>query len=262
MSAPVLGIPVGTKQTGQRVDFRPTQFDLAIETKGYLLAWTSASICPCISPVPQSQQPDPNCTLCDGSGWVYFGPGSDQDLSEYVFTDLQQSILTNTSARVIRGIITNIANKQDQLDKVSNWVDGSMRLTVRPENKIGFWDRFVGLNCNIIYSESAKADGSALLTPRYPIVEMTQIRSITTVYTLGTDYEITTSGNVSWLLTPPVADTVLALHYTCHPTWLVVNHPHSSRVTSRLFKTPTPNTPTGNAVDLPTQASVMYEFLT
>ena len=144
MVAPVLGIPVGEKQTGQRVDFKPSKFDLLIETKGYLLAWTRAAICACRSDVPQSDQPDPNCSLCDGSGWTYFGPATPQDLSEYTFTDLQQSILTASGAMVIRGVITNITNKQDQLNNISNWVEGSMRCTVRPENKIGYHDRLVG----------------------------------------------------------------------------------------------------------------------
>ena len=34
MVAPVIGVPSGVKQNGQRVDFRNKQFDLAIETKG------------------------------------------------------------------------------------------------------------------------------------------------------------------------------------------------------------------------------------
>jgi len=261
MVAPVLGIPVGTKQTGQRVDFRPTQFDLLIETKGYLLAWTRMSICPCTSGSPQSDQPDPNCTLCDGSGLLYFGSDTAQDLTDYTFTDLQQSILDDSGALVIRGVITNMSSKQDRIDKASNWVEGSMSLSVRAENKIGHFDRLVALDAKVVYTEHIKADGTALTKPRYPIVEMSQIRSLGTSYVLDTDYELTASGSISWLLTPPAEDTVLSLHYICHPTWIVVDHPHVARVTSRIFKTPTPTTPTGDAVDLPTQATVLYEFL-
>jgi len=260
MTAPVLGIPAGMKQTGQRVDFRPGQFDLVIETKGYLLAWTRSSICPCSNPVDQSQQPDPNCSLCDGQGWIYFG-GEAQDLSDYTFTTLQQSILTDTDAMVIRGIITNITNKQDQLNDVSNWVDGTMRLTVRPENKLGYLDRVVGLDVLIVYSEHIKADGTATMIPRYPIVEVNQIRSESTVYVEDTDYEINDVGNIIWMLTPPVVDTLLSVHYHCHPTWLITDHPHSARMTTQMYKTPTPITPTGDPRDLPTQAMVLYEFL-
>ena len=91
---------------------------------------------------------------------------------------------------------------------------------------------------------------------------MNQLRSESTVYVLDTDFEITTNGNISWLTGPPANNTDLSLHYLCHPTWLVVDHPHTARVSSRLFKTPTPTTPTGNAIDMPTQALVLYEFLT
>jgi len=258
MVAPVIGVPSGVKQNGQRVDFRNKQFDLVIETKGYLLAWTRATICPCKNDI--SEQPDPNCTLCKGKGVFYFG-GSVQDLSAYTFSELQEGIITSSSAMVIRGIITNIANKKENLDKISNWVDGSMRLTVRPENKIGYLDRVVGLDCNIPYTETIIADGTINLVPRYPIIEINLLRSISTVYVLDTDFEITTEGHIEWLVTPPVVGTKLSIHYLCYPTWLVIDHPHSVRMTSKLVKTPTPKTPTGDPIDLPTQALVLYEFL-
>jgi hypothetical protein len=258
MVAPVIGVPSGVKQNGQRVDFRNKQFDLAIETKGYLLAWTRATMCPCKTDI--SEQPDPNCTLCKGKGVFYFG-GSSQDLSSYIFSTLQQNIITSSNAMVIRGIITNITNKKENLDKISNWVDGSMRLTVRPENKIGYLDRFVGLDCNIPYTETKISDGTNTIIPRYPIIEINLLRSIDTTYVLDTDFEITTSGSISWLNAPPATGIKLTLHYLCYPTWLVIDHPHSVRMTSKLLKTPSPKTPTGDPIDLPTQALVLYEFL-
>lgn len=260
MVAPVLGIPTGMKQAGQRVDFRANQFDLMIETKGYLLAWTRASVCPCKSTSEQSEQPNPNCSLCNGKGHIYFG-GEAQDLSAYTFTDIQQNILDTTNAMVIRGVITTITNKQDQLDKASNWVDGSMRLTVRPENKLGYLDRVVALDCMIVYSEQIETDGSNTLTTRYPVLEVNQLRSENTVYVLDTDYEISTLGAITWLGTPPVANIDVSIHYICYPTWLVIDHPHTIRSTTQLYKTPTPKTPTGDFRDLPTQALVAYEFM-
>ena len=79
---PELGIPEGVKQIGQRIDFKPTQFDLAIETKGYLLLWERSTQCPCTPVTTQTEQPDPNCSLCKGSGWIYFGAPNAQILTE------------------------------------------------------------------------------------------------------------------------------------------------------------------------------------
>lgn len=258
MVAPVIGVPSGTKQTGQRVDFRPNQFDLAIETKGYLLAWTRALKCPCKTGV--SEQPDPNCTLCKGKGVTYFG-GSTQALTDYTFTTLQQNIITSTSAMVIRGLITNITNKKNNLENISNWVEGSMRLTVRPENQLGYLDRIVGLDCVLSYTENIIADGSDTLEARYPIKEVNILRSLSDIFVLDTDFELTTSGLITWLNTPPVSGTKISIHYLCYPTWLVIDHPHSVRMSSILFKNPTPKTPTGDPLNLPIQSTVLYEFL-
>lgn len=261
MVAPILNIPVGVKQTGQRVDFKPEQFELIIETKGYLLAWTRAGICPCISPSDGTQQPDPNCSICDGQGLTYFGTSTPQDLTDYTFTDLQQSIIDDQNAMIIRGVITNITNTQDRIDQISNWVEGDANLTVRADNKLGYLDRVVGLDCKIAYTERLEADGTSTLSTRYPVIEMNQLRSYSSVYVLDTDFEIAIDGSITWLTGPPEVDTVLSAHYLCHPTWIIINHPHAARVSSRLYKTPTPTTPTGDPIDLPVQAVIRYEFL-
>ena len=258
---PVIGLPSDTKQAGQRVDFRPKQFDLAIETKGYLLAWQQGALCPCTAGIEQSKQPDPNCSLCGGQGMVYFESPISQDLTGYEFTDLQQNFLTETGAMVIRGIITAITNKQDMLDKAGNWVDGRCNLTVRPENKLGYLDRITGLDILIAYAELLVGNGVATLAARYPVVNINFLRSIDTVYVADTDYNITVDGKINWLTTPPESGERLSIHYLCHPTWLIIDHPHTARVTSKLFKTPTPKTPLGDPRDLPTQAMILYEFL-
>ena len=61
--------------------------------------------------------------------------------------------------------------------------------------------------------------------------------------------------------TVPLKDDRLAIHYLCHPTWLIVEHPHSLRTTPITSKIPKPLTPAGNPTALPIQALVKYEFL-
>lgn len=260
---PVLGIPSGMKQAGKRVDFKPNEFDFAIETKGYLLAWERATVCPCAPVADQTKQPDPSCALCDGTGWFYFGAPTAQDLSEYTFDTIQQAILTDTGAMVIRGIITNVVNDPNALDKIGNWVAGTSQLTVRNLNKLGYYDRVTALDADIVYAENLVADGSATTVARYRMTGINYLRSVSTVYVADTDYELSATGQVTWLSTPPVEGTRLVIHYHCHPVWVVMTHPHTARVTSNVFKIPLASrkAPTGNPRDLPTQALVRYEFL-
>ena len=258
---PTLGIPDGIKQAGQRVDFRPDQFDLAIETKGYLLAWERAALCPCSPVATQSEQPDPNCELCEGSGWLYFGAASAQDLDDYELDEIQQQILDTSNAMVIRGIVTSAQMQPDPVDMITKRIPGMMNCTVRKSNKLGYYDKLTALDAEIVYSEILEADGTEYLEARYLVTGVNHLRSETTVYKADVHFEIY-KGKVKWFTSSiPASGTRLSLHYLCHPTWLVVEHPHAARVTSQLYKTPEPKSPTGDPRKLPVQALVRYEFL-
>lgn len=260
---PALGVPAGMKQAGQRVDFRPDQFDLAIETKGYLLAWTRACVCPC-EPVSEKAKgmPDPNCPLCHGDGWFYFG-GHEAQEAEQIGTldEIQQAIVDESGAMVIRGIMTSIANQFNPWDKLGNWMSGSSQVTVRHQNKLGYFDKIVGLDVDIAYAEVIVTDGSQALETRYKVTGINLIRSEDKVYTPDVDYKIV-KGAITWYPGKiPETGIRLSVHYLCHPTWLVVEHPHAARVTSVKFKTANPKTPTGDPRKLPVQAIVRYDFI-
>jgi len=273
---PKLGLPEGEKDAGQRVDFKPTKFDLLIETKGYLLAWTRACRCPCRPVVEQTEQTDPNCPLCDGKGVFYFGGNQAQDLSGYNFDAIQQKIIDDNSPMIIRGIITSIQNQYDPWDRLGNWQSGSLMCTVRPENKLAIYDRLVVLDSEIVYSEVVEADGTNLVPSRYLVTGVNQVRGHTPAdatdpndngelveYLAETDYFLNDSGQIEWHTgKAPVTGTRLALHYSCHPTFLVWEHPHVVRTTLKKFKTDpaTLKTPLGDPKHLPVQAMVRYEF--
>ena len=272
---PELGGPVSEKDAGQRVDFKPNKFDLAIENKGYLLAWTRACVCPCIAVTEKTNQPNPNCPQCKGQGWFYIGGNQTQDLSEYNFDVLQQKIIEDSNAMVIRGIITNVMNQYDTLDRLTNWQSGKLSLTVRSENKLALYDRIVVLDPEIVYSEVVVADGTALIDigrdqnqVRYPVTGINHISGhapdtdAPVAYEHGTDYAANDVGQIEWISgREPVAETRLALHYHCHPVFLVVEHPHVLRSTLKKFKIQTTKTPRGNPQPLPIQAVVQYEFM-
>jgi hypothetical protein len=259
----LLGLPEGTKEAGKRVDFKPNDFAFLIETKGYLIAWERASMCPCTPVATQTQQADPNCELCGGSGWFYFGPPENdpQDLDGYEFDDLQADFLEQTSAYVIRGIMTSVNNNPDNLNVVGNWVGGTSNLTVRAENKVGYYDKITVLDAQIVFAEMLEADGTLALASRYPLTGINYLRSESTVYEIGTDYYIE-KGQLLWYSgKQPASGTRVAAHYLCYPTYLISDHPHVARVTSIKYKTASPKTPTGEPKDLPVQALIKYDFL-
>ena len=267
---PDMGVPEGEKDAGQRVDFKPTKFDLLIESKGYLLAWTRASVCPCKVDGADSDQPDPNCSLCEGKGWFYFGANTEQDISAYNLDTIQKKIIDDSGAMLIRGVLTGIATQPDTTDRLTNWVAGTMSLTVRSQNELGLYDRITVLNPEIVYSENLIADGTEFLSARYLITGVNQIRSFS--YSTGTvtelqfdsDYTIMNDGRIQWGAgKEPSAGTRISIHYLCHPTFLVMEHPHIVRNTLRKFKKDpaTLQTPLGDPDPLPIQALVKYEFL-
>lgn len=261
---PALGIPEGMKEQGKRVDFKPDDFDLAIETKGYLLAWSRACVCPCTPVSEQTEQPDPNCEICNGSGWFYFG---DQDGSYNWdeignLDDIQKHLIVSNNAMVIRGVISAIQNLFNPWDKQGNWMSGSMQVTVRHQNKLAYYDKLIGLDTEITYSQVVTADGTENLETRYPTTGVNILRSENKIYEPDIEYVLDQQGNILWKPgKAPNENTRLAIHYHCHPTWLVVEHPHVARVTPVKFKTKTPKTPRGDPRRLPVQAIVRLDFI-
>lgn len=258
---PVLGFPSGYKLK-PRVDFRPNDYAGLIETKGYLIAWERAAICPCRPVVTQTEQPDPNCPLCLGAGWLYFGLTYPQD-EKLIGTldEVQKRIVANNSAMVIRGIITALQNEYSPWDRLGNWMAGSMMLTTRYENKIGYYDRLTILDSEIIYAEKVVSDGTGRIKPRYLATGMNYLRSFSRVYKADTDFTIEKGEVVFRESSIPENGVKLSLHYLCHPTVLVVEHPHIIRQTAILRKASKPKTPQGDPRGLPIQAMVRFDFI-
>lgn len=257
-----IGLPVGVKDL-VRVDFRNEMWIQAIEAKGYRLAWTRTAQCPCKSVSEQTDQADPNCSICQGNGWLFFKPSGAVSNPKIIgaLTPVQQKIVDNQAA-VIHGIMTAIGNAKKPWEQVGPRLEGMSMCTVRAENKLGYYDRITCLDARIVYSQilSATAVGAPLVT-RYPVVEINLLRSKETVYTEGGDFDLV-AGDIVWRTgKAPIADTPLVCHYLCHPTWRVWEHPHAVRVTLTKFKEKTPTTPQGSPIDLPVQAMLKYEFL-
>lgn len=260
-------VPRGQKYRTGGPELHDEELLGTLEANGSRLAWSRASICPCAGFNDQTRQPDPTCSRCDGGAVFYFGP-KDYAPSKEVgeLTDLQKAILAEDGAAVITGVIQRVTHAQDFYDILGNWVRGTMLVTVRPENKIGYYDRLVNLDSEVATSQIVLAgDPTADLELRYPATVVNTIVSDDASggvrYEQGTEF-VTVAGKIRWYAAlAPAAGTRLSVHYLMHPTWLVVDHPHVLREIKRRRDGKPKKTPGGNPTALPLQAAVRLEFL-
>lgn len=246
-----------------RVDFRQSEFEKLVE-RSPRFVWERSLVCPCEYSDDQTQQNDPNCTLCRGGGFIWFGPNGyavDEGLVGEL-TGTQRAVQARVNGAIIRGFMASAQMIRSGYDKLGTWFWGQMRVTVRAENHIGWYDRLINLDETIVFTERVVADGTALLNLRYPAIVVAELRSLTVRYSRGTHFDLDSSGRVAWLGgQEPDASTILAAHYECHPAWRVVSHPHVARASTtrpplrRGIVSP-PSTPQ----QLPLQADVRLEF--
>jgi hypothetical protein len=261
VKAGVVGLPAGVKDL-VRADFRNEMWVQAIEAKGYRLAWSRTAQCPCQSINDQTDQSDPNCPLCEGSGWIFFKPeGAVANTKIIGPLDAIQTRFVGDHAAIVHGIMTGLSNQQNALDPVGPWMQGMAMVTLRAENKLGYYDRITALDSRIVYSQVLKAGITATLKTKYPVVQANLVRSVAKVYVEGTDFDVVI-GDIVWKTgKAPVPATQLVVHYLTHPTYRVTEHPHMVRTTLTKFKVKAPSTPQGEPIDLPVQGVLRYEFL-
>ena len=270
VKGPQIGLPEGVKEQGQRVDFRDKQFDLLVETKGVRLAWARACICPCTPVNAQTKQPDPNCTLCNSTGFIWFRPADyEEPVAVGTLTDLQQSIVDSNEAVVIRGVVQGVDRTQEAYDVLGDWIFGSFKISVRSGNRIGYYDRLIAIDVHVGYSQivyTNQTDPTLPLTLRYPATCVNFLRSEDARYEQGTHYTLDpNSGVINWIpgQNPP-ADTKLAVQYLHNPHMLMIEHPHNFRqslVTGKPIANQTKISPQGNPQPLPIQGMARLEFL-
>lgn len=264
----ITGLPPGNVKGGGFPKVDKNKSVAQIEQLGVRWAWSRAAFCPCMPANSQTDQPDPNCVKCGGRGFFYFGPNDyspGDDVGE--LSQLQKAILADDGAAVIRGLFTRSTQQQNPYDMIGNWVRGSMFVTVRPENRIGYYDRLVHLDSSVVYYETVEMPATGLELPlRYRAICVNTIQTVDDRFEQDVDFVVET-GKVVWNpLSAPTAATRLAVHYEMHPTWLIVEHPHVTRQSpgnQKLLCDPEDRKkfPRGVPQRLPIQAMVQLEFL-
>ncbi len=177
-------------------------------------------------------------------------------------------MIDEDGACVIRALVQRIPVDQQPYTPLGPWRTGELHATVRPENKIGYYDRFVLLDSVITYDELIDISGDQDSTVsfdmhlRYRAVNVTGVFTLTQRFNQGADFEVTDQGVIRWYPDcAPVGERV-SVHYTTHPAFLILNRPHSMRQ-SAVYRKPKGKrlTPLGDPQELPLQAHLMLEFL-
>lgn len=264
----VSGLPPNVKAR-PRADFIPSEYDILLQTKGYRLWWSRAGICPCLNN-DQTEQPDPNCTLCKGASYYYFLP--DQAILQGSTVDLygnDVSVNDDNNAVMIKGIMSGVTQDLQIYERFGEWVFGTLRITVNAENKLGYHDRLTSVDSVMSWSQVIEYEGGSEIEvvganskagTRYPVVSVNQFRSLTTLYREGVDFLISADNTIQWIGTPPASGTRLSLHYHIHPVWIVMDLLHTYRDT--LVSTKVASTDEADQFQkMPVQAIAKLDFL-
>jgi len=198
---------------GARADFRPELFDTAIFQKGYRILWEQSMLCSCYT--KNSGQPDYNCPVCKGKGYVYFDP------------------------KEIRAVVSSINGHKEQTH-LGLFDLGSAYLTSMSTDDIGFRDRFTFLDFTTKFSEviihDENMEGSDIDTFRYPAKEMVSVRKLDTTYIQGRDYDVSKDGrSITWKTYMNPGDQYSVLYKT-NPVYIAIGPIHELRGTYSVAK--------------------------
>ncbi len=231
-----------------KVRFRLDKFNNLVETHGQRLLWQQAIPCACRLNT-QTDQPNPICTICRGSGYEYFDPREIRGIIQNIAGDYQ--IFPGSGARQGYAIV----------ESFGEWFTGQAILTVRPETPVGFRDRITMLDAAIEFSEivertTAKAaatsssPGDPVFRLRYRIVprvvevfdieQKANIRITERVIRLrvwtaagetrvlreGADFDVLPDGTLDLTKgdlrgTGPAVGDRFAIKYVIQPPWIV-----------------------------------------
>jgi hypothetical protein len=248
------------------VDFQPGDFDEAIRDHGYLNLWSSAEFCPCRSN-KQTDQPDPNCELCDGTGFVYLKPIA-PTLKDYL-KKCPPSLTDTDDAKITQSIITSQSNNPSVYENFGEWQRGTAGLTTFSWNKLGYRDRFEHYEAEMTYRQVVKLGATRILAKgkesrqqlRYTPLSIMRVLRRTGNATLVdiTEDAVVSGGTIDLTGTSAVANEHVSVSYRFHPIWIITEFPYLTRGQRQHQKLI--DKELGEHEDLPVHAVVMLDFL-
>jgi len=219
---------------GSQATFDPQLFAKFIQFHGLSYRWSRALTCPCRLN-DATDQFDPTCDRCGGDGWMYVNPCAASE--RHVTRDY-------TSVRLIFSTVTS---SQDEAFEGGERAFGEATLTVQSEMRVGYRDRFIGIDQEMAFSELLIRDTSVDSLPvgrsglsrdaqntalRYEPVRVNYVESddgsgTQEIWYEGTHFIVMqrigdAPRTLKWKTgLGPVDGQLYTIHYDINPVWIV-----------------------------------------
>ena len=261
-------LPADTKPWGgRRADAKPVHWDYLLAVKGGEFWWSRGVLCPCRGN-DQTDQPDPTCTECHGTGYTYMMPdpmASDGDV------DVAGHAIRINEARtaiVVQAWIGSITYDTQIFERFGKWVFGTGMLTTARFNRIGYRDKFEAINQEMNFSQLIQSSGLSEIkicghrSTRGLWTKVSKVNILRTKERIyrPEDYRVTPEGTIEWLTTPPGTGVVVSVHAAYHPAWIVLDFTYGARDTLVSKKTLATTVAT-QYTQLPQRSVVKLDFL-
>lgn len=189
-----------------RADFKAEAFDTLVEQKGYRVLWEQGTFCSCYA---ESGQPDYNCPVCKGRGYIYFDP------------------------KEIRVIVSSINGHKEQ-NKLGLHEAGTAYLTPTSLDNVGYRDRFLFLDFTMKYSEVITRDSySDIDKLRYECLDVIYAHTLGVPLLRGVHFDLIDRDRaIQWRPDAPIqAGEKYAILYDTRPVYIAINPVHELRGT-------------------------------
>ncbi len=218
------------KAKGDSSSFELSEFNIAIDSRGYECIWLKEVQCPCRSKNDDTYLS--TCKNCGGSGHVWVNPTQ------------------------IRAIITNI-DYRAQMEIYGTLEAGMINITVKDDHKLSYMDKFILLDAIGEFQENlypVMIDGSNKTYTRYDVESIYYLAMFEDsdkplkILTEGEDYEV--EHNIIKLNEKynSLYDIRLTIRYQHKPVYYVKDVLHYARTSKDT---------NGNPIKLPVQASAI-----
>jgi hypothetical protein len=190
-----------------RADIDVDKFDQLIQHQGMRVLWEEAIMCDCVS---DTHQPDYNCKICYGSGFIYLPP--------------VQTVVASTSL-----------NGNRNFDTIGMRETGTAYITTLSKDLMGYHDRLTFIDFSSKYSQTIQFKFGKSKPLKRPVKELLMARRKNDIFSVKKDFTIINDGwNLQCsdeLLTKYGDDFVITLLFVTAPIYSILDVVHELRAT-------------------------------
>ena len=176
-----------------------------VEEEGYDTLWKRGCVCP--NRMLEKQNHDVNCTVCDGTGFLY------------------------DAGTPIKSLTTSIGLKQ-MWQTFGRFDVGMAIITVNPKHKMSWWDLIEFPDEVVRYTEILKRGPTLIDKAKYKVkTAIRVVDHVGTDYAVKTDFNISTDGKFDWTggAKSPALNSFYSVSYLCSPRYVILEMVHQFR---------------------------------